>query len=113
MVELCGLREGNQDIEGSECRGGGLKRGQVVGDFAAEFDKFLVFEGLGPVVRAKNFSFHFLEGGGDKALGIGHGLLALVVIGRFFGVGFGELDEVSEDVVKFNLERIDAGPFAL
>ena len=103
LVELRGLGEGDEDVERGEGVGRFLKRDEVVGDRGTEFDELVVFEGLGAVVGAEDFAFHFLEAGRDEALGVGHGLLALVVVGGLVGFRFGDLDEVSEDVVEFDL----------
>ena len=40
-------------------------------------------------------------------------MLAGVVIGDFGKLAGGDLNEVAEDVVEFNLERVDAGALAL
>ena len=86
LVKLCCFREADEDVERSEGVGGRLKGDEVVGDVGAEFDELVVFEGLGSVIGSEDFSFHFLQAGCDEALGVGHGLLALVVIGGLVGL---------------------------
>ena len=113
LVKLCGLGEGEKDVEGGEGFGRFLQGGEVVADLFAEVDEEVVFEGFGALVRAEDFLLHLLEGGGDVALGVGHGLLALVVVGDFVDFGFGDFEEVAEDVVELDFEGVDAGAFAL
>ena len=112
LVELRGLGEGEEDVEGGEGVGGFLEGGEVFADLLAEVDEEVVFEGFGALVGAEDFLLHLLEGGGDVALGIGHRLLALVVVGDFVDFGFGDFEEVAEDVVEFDFEGFDAGAFA-
>jgi len=86
LVKLCCFREADEDVERSEGVGGRLKGDEVVGDVGAEFDELVVFEGLGSVIGSEDFAFHFLQAGCDEALGVGHRLLALVVIGGLVGL---------------------------
>ncbi len=59
----------------------------MAGDLAAELEELFVFELFGPLVGAEDLVFDLLQVGGDEALGVGHGLLALVVLGDLGEVG--------------------------
>ena len=60
-----------------------LEFGEVGDDVLAEFEEEFVFECFGAVFGAEDLVFHLFELGGDVALGVGHGLLAGVVVGDF------------------------------
>ncbi len=99
---LRGFGEGGEGIERGDGGGGALERIEVVGDVAAELQEEFEFELAGAFLGAEDFVFHFLEGGGDVALAVGHGLLAGVIVRDLGEVGTGDLDEVAEDVVKLD-----------
>ena len=82
-------------------------------DLLAEAEEEFVFELLGAFLGAEHFVLHFLERGGDVALGVRHGLLAGVVVGDFGKLAGGDLDEVAEDVVELDFQGVDAGAFPL
>ena len=112
LVALRGFGEAEEDVEGGEGVGGLLEGVEFCADRLAEFDELLVFELFGSFLGAEDLVFDFLEAGRDIALGVGHGLLALVVVGDLGEVGFCDFDEVAEDVVELDLEGIDAGALA-
>ena len=64
------------------------------------------FELFGTFFGTQHLVFHLLERGGDVALGVGHGLLAGVVIWDFGELAGGDFDEVTEDVVEFDLPML-------
>ena len=70
-----------------------------------EFE-FKLFRAL---LGAEDFVLDLLQLGRDEALGVGHRLLAVVVRRGTAEVGFGDLDEISEDRVVADLERLDPG----
>ena len=61
----------------------------------------------------EDLGFVFLQLRGGEALGADQGLLALVIGGRMLQVGLADLNVKAEDVVELDLERVDAGAFAL
>ena len=81
-------------------------------DLGAELGEEFGFELFGAFFGTEHLVFHLLERGGDVALGVGHGLLARVVVRDLGEMGGGDLDEVAEDVVEFDLQRVDAGALA-
>lgn len=101
-VFLGGGGEAGEGIEVGDGGGGALEGIEVLGDVGAELEEEFVFELAGAFFGAEDFVFHFLEGGGDVALAVGHGLFAGVVVGDFGEVGVGDLDEVAENVVEFD-----------
>ena len=108
-----GLGERTQDIERSNGGSRLLECVEVGADVAAELEKQFVFELLGALLGAEHLTFHFLERGGDVALGIGESLLTGVVIRHLGQLGAGDLDEVTEDVIEFDFQRVDARACAL
>ena len=64
--------------------------------------------------RAENLRLIFFQGGGDVALGVGRGLLAVVIGGDGdVAAGFGDFNVVAEDVVEADLEVLDPRPLPL
>ena len=112
LVELGGLGQAEEDVEGGEGVGGLLEAVEMRGDRFAQFEKFLEFEFPGTFVGPEDLVLNLFQARRDEALGIRHGLLALVVVGDQRELRLGDFDEVSEDVVELDLERIDAGAFS-
>jgi hypothetical protein len=101
--------EGGEHVEFGDGGGGLLEDGGVGDDVFAQREEQLVFERDGLVLGAEDLVLAFLELGGDEALAVDDGLLADVVVGDLGEVGFGDFDEVAEDLVEADLEGLDAG----
>src|SRR5262245_66543685 len=79
----------------------------------AKFDEDLGFEFQNPLFRAEHLRLVFLEFGCRVPLRIDKSLFALVIGRDAIFIGVADLDEISEDVVEFDLERRDARAPAL
>ena len=112
LMELCSLGKREMDIDCGKGVGSFLQGSEVFADLLAKVNKEVVFERFGPLVGAENLLLHLFESGGDVALGIGHRLLADIIVGHFVQLGAGDFEEVTEDVVELNLESFDASAFA-
>ncbi len=64
-------------------------------------------------MRGEHADLVLLQLRSGEALGVGQGLLAFVVCRDQGQVGTRDLDGISEDIVKANLEGMDAGALAL
>ncbi len=64
---------------------------------------------LRPLLRAEDFVLDLLQLGRDEPLGIDHRLLAVVMRRHAGEVGLGDFDEIPEDRIVADLERLDAG----
>ncbi|MFM2178183.1 MAG: hypothetical protein RL015_2281, partial [Verrucomicrobiota bacterium] len=73
----------------------------------AQLDKLLVFERLAALLAAEDLVLHALQLVGDVALTVDGGLLAVVVGGHTADVRLGDLNEVTEDGVVFDLQALD------
>ena len=81
-----------------------LEAREVGDDLRAELGEEFGFELFGTFFGTQHFVFHFLERGGDVTLGVGHGLFARVVVRDFGKMAGGDFDEITEDVVEFDLQ---------
>src|SRR5262249_24926747 len=85
----------------------------LLGDLFAELGKELGLEFQNPLFRAEHLRLILLEFGGRISLRIDQRLLAFVIGRNSIFIGVADLDEISEYVVEFDLERRDAGAPAL
>ena len=77
------------------------------------FLKQLLFLGNRLLLRIENFLLLGTQLIGVEALGIGHGLLAHIVLGHKVQVGFGHFNKVSKGSIVFDLEVGNSGLFPL
>ena len=79
----------------------------------AQFGEQLLFQRDGPLLRGENAVFVFLQFGRDEPFGVGQRLFAHVAVGHLRHVGLGDLQVIAEYAIVADLERGDAGLFAL
>ena len=84
-------------------------RRQVPQHFVAQVLKKLILEMPRPFIRAQNLRFHFLQLGRDEALAADRRLLASVMRRHSREIRFRDLDEIAEDRIEPDLERLDPG----
>ena len=111
-VEPRGFGERAEHIESATAAAVSWSAARWVTTWLAELEETSCFELLGALVGAEDLVLHLLELRGDEALAVGHGLLARVVVGDVGEVRLGDLDEVAEDGVELDLQRLDAGALA-
>ena len=98
--------------ESVECTGGAcclLERENLIEHRGAKTLEDLDLECLGPLLGAEDFPLHLLELGGDESLPSRRRLLAGIVVGNTPEIRRGDLDEIAEDGVEADLQRLDAG----
>ena len=112
-VETGGFSQRSESIERSRRSGCLLKRKDLLQHGGTEMVKDLDLQGLGPFFGSQDLPLHFLKLRRDESLTSRGGLLARVVGGDAAQVGRRDLDEVTEDGIEANLERLDSGALNL
>ena len=108
--QLC---ERSEHVELRDGRGGAPQAPLACAAIPSAPRRKLALDFEDALVGGENFALVFLQLGRGEALGIHQRLLALVVRGREMQIGLRNLDVVAEDLVEANLQRGDAGAFAL
>ena len=112
-VAARGLGQSGGRVERGEAARVRLDPRGVVGDGAAEILEEPGLQRANLLLGAEHRGLEVRELGGDVALGVDEGLLAVVVGGHAGGVGLRHLEVVAEHLVVADLERVDSGARAL
>ena len=109
----CGVREAADQIEFGDIAGNGFKRDNIALQLLQEFVVEQLFTAQGAILRRQRFIFKGFKLGGDVTLGIFQCLPPAVVFRNFARLRLRYFDIEAVHAVVLNLERGDAGRFAL
>ena len=107
------LREGRQNIQLRDRRGGLLNGFHIALDFLSHTDKKLVFQLIDLGLRIQNQIFHLLQLRRNEAFRVGQRLFANVVFGNQIKIGFGNFQIITKHPIVADLQVLDAGALAL
>src|SRR5439155_22256743 len=86
---------------------------RLTGDSLSYLVKKVFLQTRNALFIAENLLFVYLKLLTHKSLTVHQGLLADVTRGDLGQIGPGYLDEISEDLIEFDFERLDPGSLAL